>query len=79
MSREFLSNRSEPVTEVVKVRSVFTPRWWQVRFRLRMRRLRRAAARHYEGLTPEGRVRVDGIVAASEREFLFGRGDGEAR
>src|SRR4051794_26200728 len=55
-----------------KVRSVFKPRWWQVRFRFRLWNSRRAHDKALAKLTPEGREMLDEMEKEKERRILFG-------
>lgn len=59
---------SEPVLQVVKVRSIMLPRWWQVRRRYRWWRLVRDGRRQREALGPL----ADKLAQAEDKAFLEG-------
>lgn len=58
--------------KVVKIRNVFKPHWWQIRFRFRVWKGRRAYKQTLAQLSPEGRKIFAEMEQEIERKILFG-------
>lgn len=58
-----------------KMRNVFKPRWWQLRFRYRIWKVYRNREKMLNKMTPEAREMLRDLEKEIERKVLFGEGE----